>query len=241
MQNVQTQQFRLFSVRAEITPFRYTIKPNSADHKGNVIICAKGTEPARAHPSRLLPINPDGASVYRGETSLLANCPHCEREIEVGITNAKHVICPDHGQFDLDWADIEAGRIPAKEVNINGKAPKKLKKKPAKPRVPRSLKIPMNIDFAAIKKAGGEIWTRGGEFDYVAYTLRCHVVVVAGKSPRKFCFNSYNMTWGKKSRANELAAFLENKQHDGKVVGNQIKNTIEQVRKKLEKEGYIKE
>jgi len=248
---------RHLSTKGEISKELFTVNYNEQDRKGNPLLESK-RRAVRSHPSRILPLLDGAAVVFRGtigataggaggkggkgEPALLAKCPVCASDIRVDVKNVRQAECPEHGAFDLSWATVSAGRIPV--TVANGKLPKKatVKKKPMKARAPRTAKAPVAIDFERIR-AAGELWTRSGvEFDYPDFDVRAHVLILAGTGtdlPRKYCFNSYNGTWGKKPKDHELTCFLANQPTDlGTTVGWVVKGTLEQERRKLIKGGY---
>lgn len=209
------------------------------DRKGNYLLVC-GQKKVRAHPSRILRINPDGAPVFRTATALMAKCPDCDEEVlvEMGAETAE---CPEHGEFPLDWSEVESGVTPATPEQL---VQPKLKTKSArtpKPRAPkpaRKSKMPALIPFDDMKKAG-EVWTKGGiKFDYHDYDVQAIVFIIWGDSPRKMTFNSYNGTWGKSSHDDKLQAFIDGTQKTGRNDWHPITKGADAVRKKLEKDGY---
>lgn len=236
------QQVRILNGEDEISDHIYTIV-EPEDRKGNFLVQNNHTQKkARVHPTRMLQFNPEGSKVYRHETELRAKCPHCDTGVTVEIGNTS-AMCAQHGGFAIDWSQISAGPRPAspevaKKVPA-GKAARK-PKTPAERAQKQKAHATDKIDFAALRKAG-QLWTRTGvEFDYPGFEVKAHVFIIEdGDDSRKMCFNSYNETWGKKSREEHLKHFIENKlMPGGEKVGYTIKGTIEAEHKKLEKTGY---
>ena len=246
----ETQKVRILTGDDTISSDVFEVT-GAPDHRGNFLLVSivnKGETPrkVRAHPSRMLKINPEGSSVYRSEdnTTLYAKCPKCSAEIPVEI-GAEIVMCPDHAGFPVDWSKVDAGVRPhVAEVAQDPKSNKKTKQaKASAPQGARRSKQPLTIDFAAMK-ANGEVWTKSGvEFDYPEFEVLAHVLVIDdGTNSRKLCFNSYNKTWGKKSKDDDLKLFFANKVNSsGKNVGYYLKNGVDAERKKLEKSGYTME
>jgi hypothetical protein len=248
-----TELVRHLNTKGEISKETFTVNFTEQDRKGNPLLESKRRK-VRSHPSRILPLVKGAALVFRGSISsngggdksqpaLLAKCPTCGNSIRVDIKNVRQAECAEHGAFDLSWAKITAGRIPVSNDITDGKPLKKasVKKKPAKTRAPRVAKAPVAIDFDRLRTAG-ELWTRSAEFDYPAFDVRAHVLILSGNGktpPRKYYFNSYNGTWGKKPKDHDLSCFLDNcRTETGAIVGWVMKGTLEQERRKLTKSGY---
>lgn len=246
MSTTQTaQRARILNGLDEITDDVFVISDEGPDKRGNYLLIEdrKVANPrrVRAHPTRILKINPEGSPVYRHELETRANCPECGTPagVDVGAECAK---CTEHGTYPIDWGRVESGPRPAApepEKKITTSKPKK--PKATVERTPRAGRASTNIDFAAMKKAG-ELWTKVGvSFDYPGFDVKAHVFIIAGEGgARKWCFNSYNGTWGKKSKDDDMAMFIENK-HGARAIGYPVKGDVEQERRKLQKAGYVKE
>jgi len=246
VQSFVAQKARILNAEDVITEDVYTIV-EGPDRKGNFLLVNDATQKrARAHPTRILKLNPEGSPVFRQDTEMRAKCPKCDTTVVAEIAQ-EEIVCPEHGTFPLDWSKIDAGvrpAVPEPEKKTTGivKAAKKAKAASGE-KTQRRAKAPIQIDFDAMR-AAGEIWTKAGvEFDYPGFDVKAHILLIeAGADSRKLCFNSYNGTWGKKSKDEDLQLFLTNQRGPGnKVIGYFVKGTLDQERRKLEKSGYVKE
>lgn len=243
---VAIQKARILNAEDVITSDIYTIT-EGPDRKGNFLLVNDSTQKrARAHPTRILKLCPGGSQVYRDGTAMVAKCPTCDAVVHVEIAqeNSKCHDDPTHQEFDLDWSMIDTGPRPALKEPEKKTATKTAKHPKATPQRPtKQVKVTADIDFAAMR-AVGEVWTREGvEFDYPSYDVKAHVLVIAdGENSRKLCFNSYNGTWGKKNRSDDLHLFIQNATTpSGKTVGYFLKGTLEQEHHKLTKGGYARD
>lgn len=242
---------RVITAEAKISKEIWEIlEEEGKDHKGNFYLQEEdGKRKIRAHPKRILPIRDDAAGVVHNDGTFTAKCPQCdvEAQVDVGKENSS-AECSEHGSFQLNWSDTGHGHLIAKLMpqetkSTNSQPSKKAagsKKQPAAKKQQSSA----TIDFDVMKKAG-ELWTKGGvNFDYPEYTVRTHTFIVIDddETARKYCFNSYNGTWGKKSKQNDVERFIANQPAaNGRKLGFGIKGTIEQERKRLEKAKYVRE
>lgn len=237
-----SDKVRILDATDTITADVYTIV-DGPDRKGNFTIVNDNTQrKSYIHPTRILRIN-DGIAAYRRETDMAVKCPECNREIKIEIAQAT-CECEEHGRFIINWGAIDAGVRPAVDEPEKTVATKPAKKSKSANKPQRRTKTPIAIDFDRMKSVG-IIYTKPGvEFDYPGFEVKAHVFVIEdGEYSRKLCFNSYNGTWGKKDKGDELRVFIDEKSvaHNGKKFGYFITSTMEQERKKLEKGGYTKE
>lgn len=104
-------------------------------------------------------------------------------------------------------------------------------------------KEPYIVDLEEVKQFG-ELWSKDKvQFDHPTIDVKAFALL-ADTPARKVCFNTYDGTLGKKAK-NLAALKLENfRDHnsddDGKVIGYVLKRTLDEERKKLDKDGYIK-
>jgi uncharacterized Zn finger protein (UPF0148 family) len=240
-----TQRARILNPEDVITDDVHTII-EGPDYKGNYLLLNETTQKrTRQHPTRILKINEEGVAVYRhNDTEMRADCPDCKCPQTVEIPQ-ETIQCPEHGKWTINWGTIESGPRPASadagKKMATSRPLKSKTKSAAKKSIGRS-KSPMAIDFEAMKQAG-ELWTKTGvDFDYVQYEVKAHVLIIDdGVNSRKMCFNSYNGTWGKKSKDEDLALFISDQRAPGsKTIGYYIKVGVENERRKLERSGYVK-
>lgn len=233
---------RILTVDAKISRELYKIDAEGPDRRGNV--CLHGRNKSiRVHPKRVLPVKTGGAMVKLKDGRLVATCPKCKHEatVQFGATEIK---CNTHGVSVLDWIGLPTGAIPMverKAVKPIQPGQVRLRRNGASNRI-KLPKEPLTIDFATLK-AKGELWSKSGiRFDYPEFAVLAHALLVTVKGvTRKYCFNSYNGTWGKKSKQKEIEAFINNQPHNGKSVGFLVKGDVAKERKKLAKAHYTLE
>lgn len=226
---------RIYTTDGKISPEVYEIQDGSGDRKGNMIL-SRGDKTIRIHPTRILQIC-KGLPVRKNNEILVVKCQECEQEIEVEIGQDEAECQNCNKSFNLNWGRVLAGpviRSIPKEIVIKGKGKSKGKK------IMKQYKIPVVIDLGFVKSVG-ELWTKAATFDHPEFDVKAHVLIITTEMPRKFCFNSYNGTWGRKSKEAELQAFAKNELLNNKKVGYHIKTEVDKERQRLERQGYKRE
>ncbi len=184
---------------------------------------------------RLLPphANQQANVVQRTTGNSEAYCPECAKAFPV-TTDSVSITCPDHGEFQLFWTGVKPMSTTHKPA---ARTKTKAKAKVKKPATPKVAKEPILVDLEAIAKIGA-LWCKSNvKFDHPNVDLKAYVLIVThttNGSPdyRKFCFNTYNGTMGKK--ATEPVDMDVFKDHNS---GTAIPN-LEKVTTKLTKDGY---
>lgn len=93
---------------------------------------------------------------------------------------------------------------------------------------------------------GCDLWTKNGvKFDHANVDVKSHALIIGGSNPRKYCFNTYDGSLGKKAKDLMVAEFLENKfevseESDSKPPWHYIKGNFEKHLEDLTKKGYTK-
>lgn len=228
------QTTRILTVEDIISEEIYEIL-EGPDYKGNYLIYHKDKpRKIRAHPSRLLFINPEGIPAERREYNLAAKCPKCNNDIIIGIGQI-HATCCEN-TFQLDWGPIEPGPRP---VSPESKKPKKIDPQKVSRTKAKFEKNQIDINHIA---SICELWVKEGiAFNAPHVTVVSHAAIIDdGDNSRKFMFNSYNGSWGGKDRTADLESFISGKRIDNRQTFHFIRITMEQERQKLTKAGYVK-
>lgn len=182
-----------------------------------VVVTPHGTNRRiQVNKRRLLPPTADrAATVVEDGDRYKALCPRCGKSIAF-LSGATEADCLEHGKFPLHWLGVKPMSVD--ESNTGTKPPRAPKedkvakpprerprvvpKEPKAPKEPASKKTQatrelQTVDLDAIARRG-ELYTKGGvKFDHVHVTVLAHVLIVGD---RKYCFNTYNGTMGKKAK-----------------------------------------
>lgn len=220
----------------------YLIDSEKSDRKGHVLLKEKGTTKlVKVQFRRIIPVNVGGqAAVIESGGKYRAVCPNCNY-VEMITAVSEYLTCPSHGQFPLYWLGVK----PMTET-VEKKVEKTKREKPAsEPKAekpPKVVRQPITVDMDAL--AGGahcELWTRKDiKFDHERINVQSHTLLFTGTHPRKFCFNTYNGTLGKRSEPLPIEEFL----HDRAVKGAKKEKPwygvadLDKARAKLQKDGY---
>lgn len=227
------EKFRILEPLDTISNDVFT-KVGKADHRGNFLVQNRdGSRVITINPSRILPIG-HGLKV-KCDHELHVICPSgCRIAIAINDATAR---CKHGKNWQLDWNGMAGkGRPVPKVEHVAVKSKTESKVKTAK------KQQYVAINFAVLSKAG-ELWTKHDiEFDYPEFEVKAHVLIIkCGEQYRKICFNSYNGTWGKTSREEEMKIFLANgRSETGKAYGYPVGN-IDKEHNKLRVNGYVRE
>ena len=86
-----------------------------------------------------------------------------------------------------------------------------------------------------------ELWTKNVNFDHEKFDVKSHVLLFVHGQPRKYCFNTYNGTLGKRSTDLPLEDFATNTLPSGaKTKPWYSIQDLNKVREKLTKDGYVR-
>lgn len=232
------QNVRIYTGGGSISDDVYELSEERADHRGNKLILATNGEKIRVHPTRLLMINNHGILVKKHENILLITCPDCNKNINVFIGQSGVMCDCNKTMVNLDWSEVPSGptiTAKANEPKVKNSSPKK-----GVPSMIQDVTF-VDIEFQKLKEVG-ELWTKSVQFDHPEYEVKAHVLIITTGNARKFNFNSYNGTWGKKSKEDKINAFISDSQINNKHPGFKIDNSkLDKEREKLSRMNYIKE
>lgn len=240
------EQVRILELDGTVSASIYEIDPDApnatvrADRKGHVQLTeCDTTRKVKVHFRRILPATVDNeAPVVESGDKFVALCPKCGKAIGVTPSMAQ-ASCDTCGEFKLHWTGVK----PMADTTTT-KKPSTTKNKDKKPvaKEPKPVREPITPDLDAIKALPNcELWMKlGVKFDHPSIDVRSYTILFTGDDPRKFCFNTYNGTLGKRAEDLPLKAFVENEQiknAKGHCPWYTVKD-LAKVRAKLEKDGY---
>lgn len=202
-----------------------------------------GRKQVYVHQTRILPIFDDGHTVTLVEGVPTVTCKQCQKVQEVA--RGTYIFnCRCGLEIKPSWVDI-SGVVQSFEADTSTEKnviTKKIQATKAKKAIVDSS---VNIDKIAqrVLDSGGEVWVKDDvQFDYLQFRVVAYTLIMLTGRPRKICFNTYNGTWGKKSRDEELEAFLSDTPGpNGKDVGYLLKpgkNMLDIEHKNMVKKGY---
>lgn len=235
-------QVRILCADGRISQEVYIVDSEKSDRKGHVTLKEQGTTKlVKVHFRRVIPVAFGGqAAVIESGGKCRAVCPNCNY-VETITDVSECLTCPSHGQFPLYWLGVK----PMTEIAEKKVSDKKAEKPAAKPKAektPRVARQPITVDLSALAaNAHCELWTRSDvKFDHERINVQSHTILFTGSHPRKFCFNTYNGTLGKRSEPLPIEEFL----HDKEVKGAKKSkpwyavSDLDKARAKLTKDGY---
>ena len=241
------EEVRILELDGQVSESIYLIDPDTngevvrADRKGHVNLVEKdNARRVKVHFRRILPVVVDNkAPVIESGGKFVALCPKCGEAIGI-IPSSIEANCNTCGSFSLHWTGVKPMADATQTQKKPDTAKKKEKTKTA--RKTRPIREPITPDLEAIKALQDcELWAKlGVKFDHPSIDVRSYTILFTGENPRKFCFNTYNGTLGKRADALPIESFL---------VDRPIKDAKNQrpwysvadltkIRAKLEKDGY---
>jgi len=218
------------------------VKP--PDPKNQMILEDRQGTTLQIHKDRVLPEDSAGkAAAIDLNGKYTGFCPECATGIPVENGTIE---CPAHGVFEVV---MTSGQQPQKKSKKKSKSKGTSKKRDEQ--MPKETAQPAVVDLAAVAGYGTEVWTKPQlKFDHAKVDVQAHILI-AEDPLRKLCFNTYDGTLGKKKTGDpieelQLEAFKTNTaatsgKSTGKIIGYQVKGTIDDVRKQLAKAGYKKQ
>lgn len=238
---------RILKSDGRISEELYEVETSKSDRKGQVSLKLQDTDTIiRVQFRRILPSETDGKSVViESGGKYRAICPKCNYIENISISS-NYLECTEHGQTELYWLGVK----PLIDSAVKEKKPKKEKKKMTKtenkPVVhEKTVKQPLTVNFEDIKALPKcELWTRADvKFDHERINVKAHTLLFTGENPRKFCFNTYDGTLGKRSAPLPFEQFIKNEpvKNSGRAREDKPWFTvqdIEKARAKLRKDGY---
>lgn len=233
-------QVRILCCDGKISKEVYMVETDRSDRKGHVALKdIKSQKQVKVQYRRILPVNIDGqAAVIESGGKFRAICPECNY-IEAVDSTTQNLNCSVHGKKSLYWLGEKPMTEAVAQSEIKSETPA-MDKKISKPEQQKPAKIDLNA-LAALPNC--ELWTRKYvKFDHPSMNVQCHTLLFTGDSPRKFCFNSYNGTVGKKAISLPFDEFIK----DIPVQGSKKERPwypvpdLEKARAKLTKDNYEK-
>jgi len=212
----KNQEVRILELDGNVSDSIYLIDPNGpedtirADRKGHVTLVQQGTaRTIRVHFRRILPVSVDNeAPVIESGDKFIALCPRCGEAATV-TPNDKDVECHACGKFQLHWMGVK----PMVEATTKQKPDSIKKEKTKVVRQPKAQREPITPDLDAIRSLENcELWVKlGVKFDHPSIDVRSYTLLYTGDKPRKYCFNTYNGTLGKRGEPLPIENFVADK------------------------------
>lgn len=237
----QGQRVRILTLDGNVSKEEYEIEVEKADRKGHIALIQVGTDrKVKVNQRRVLTNCGEGETfVVESGDKYRAVCPKCNHVQEVtGIDDV--MTCPNHGETKLHWKEGDRPMAEATTADKKEKSAKK-EKQPTAVKKEKPTREPIVVNFDELKgKKGFELWTkRSVQFDHERIDVQAHVLLITGDNARKFCFNTYDGTLGKKGKPIPVDAFLK----DGEVEGSDKKpwyavKDVEKAKARLIKDGY---
>lgn len=243
----KNEEVRILELDGQVSNLTYLIDPECdkevvrADRKGHVNLGEKDTSrKIKVHFRRILPIDVDNkAPVIEAGDKFIALCPKCGDAI--GVTpSSKSVDCQKCGTYKLHWLGVK----PMADTAVEKKSmSKKLKNdRPKVEKLAKNEAEPIIPDLDAYSRLPNcELWVKSGvKFDHPSIDVKSYTILFIGNSPRKFCFNTYNGTLGKKGELLPVKNFLENEPLKGTRNPSPwyMVRDVDKTKAKLEKDGY---
>lgn len=234
------QSVRILTIDGNISSEEYHVEIEKPDRKGYITLSQIGTSRKVKVNQRRVLINCNNGEAFVVESGdrYRAVCPNCTHFEEV-TGNDDKMTCPRHGEIQLHWKE---GERPMTDVTTAEKKEKtaKKEKQPTAAKREKAVREPIVVDFDSLKKnTNFEIWTKKSvQFDHERIDVQAHVLLIAGDSPRKFCFNTYNGTLGKKGKPLPIDEFVKDSEVEGEKKPWYAVPDIEKARARLSKDGY---
>lgn len=234
------QRVRILTLNGNVSDEEYEIEVEKADRKGHIALIQVGTDrKVKVNQRRVLTNCAEGeAFVIESGDKYRAVCPKCSYVQEVTGSNDV-MTCPIHGETQLHWKE---GERPMAEATTTADKKEKSAKKEKPPAVKKEkpTRDPITVNFDELKNNGGfELWTkRSVQFDHEKIDVQAHVLLITGDNPRKFCFNTYDGTLGKKGKPIPVEAFLKDEAQDGDKKPWYAVSDVDKAKTRLIKDGY---
>jgi len=240
------EEVRILELDGQVSTLTYFIEPDNdndvvrADRKGHINLIEKDTtRKIKVHFRRILPVDVHNkAPVIESGDKFIALCPKCGAAI--GVTpNSKSVDCQKCGTYKLHWLGVKPMDTAVEKKN----APKRSKNdKPKIEKLAKNEAEPITPDLDSYSRLPNcELWVKSGvKFDHPSIDVKSYTLIFVGDGPRKFCFNTYNGTLGKKGEILPVQNFVDNEPLKGTKNPSpwySIRD-VAKTRAKLEKDGY---
>lgn len=220
---------------------------------------------------RILPVSIEGqAPVIDSSGKHFTICPKCGDVFEV--FDSQEVNCNTCNEiFQLYWLGtkpmsqsnpetpvVEASKtVEAADSAITTEAVAKPEAEPTAEKAAKAVKPktsaadnqrevrPLCLKSLA-EQPGCTLWTKNGvKFDHANVDVKSHALIIDGDSPRKYCFNTYDGSLGKKAKDLMVTEFVADKfdaseGSNSKPPWHYIKGSFEKHLEELAKKGYTK-
>lgn len=237
-------QVRILCCDGRVSKEVYEVESDRSDRKGHVALKeVNSNRQVRVQYRRILPVNIDGqAAVIESGGKFRAVCPKCNY-VEAIFPSSENFSCQVHGQFPLYWL----GDKPMSEATTVTKTETPVAEHPVMDRKSDKVEKTKQVNTIDLKALAAtpncELWTRKYvKFDHPSMNVQCHTLLFTGENPRKFCFNTYNETAGKKGVTLPFDEFIKDEPVKGAKKDRPwyAVPDLEKARAKLVKDGYEK-
>lgn len=191
-----------------------------------------GDEFFRVSKDRILNVEGD-VSVLFIDNDLKVRCHNCNHEQCINVGN-DYSCDKCSSKWTLSWAGVVGSILQGKLITNKEKSDKKRESN-----MSDTEKQTNKIDYNYLMQHC-EVWTKSITFDYPHIIAKANILLIEDKEnpekSRKFSFNSYDGTFGKKSKLDDINAFIECRDIDGKIKFWYVK--ADKARAKLKKDNY---
>jgi hypothetical protein len=210
-------EFRILETDGGVSTDVYVVKSPKgaktvrADRKGHIVLHEVGsTRTIKIHHRRILPKDIGGkAPVFDSSDKFVALCPECGASYVVQPADVD-IRCCDN-THKLHWIGDKPMAVTKTKAQTPAKKPAQTKApKPSKKGTGTVTKQPYSPDFEELKDLDGcELWSMNVDFDHAKITAQSHCLLyVKGPTFRKYHFNTYNGTTGKKGKELHVECFI---------------------------------
>jgi hypothetical protein len=200
---------------------------------------------------RILPTSIDGqAPVIDSGGKHFTICPECGDVLEVNDPQQANCnICSQN--FQLYWLGVKPmsqtnPETPVVEATAPESTPEAASPETTQETKPTTIKVkrPAQNERKALcldtlaKLDNCELWTKNGvKFDHANVDVKSHALIFTGENPRKYCFNTYDGSLGKKAKDLMVKEFVADEAVGEKKPWHPIKDLTKH-KEDLEKKGY---
>ena len=254
-------EVRLLTVDGRISDEVYFVDPLSVDHeeytefvksdRNGIIRLQHNQSSINVLFRRILPLHVDGrAPVIESNGKNFTICPKCGNVLEVFDQSESN--CNTCGIFQLYWLGVkpmsQQNQDATQTIDSTGTdstdstdstvqetpTPAKAVKRP--PSTQRDNNQLCLDDLAKLENC--ELWTKNGvKFDHASVDVNSHALIYNGDNARKYCFNTYDGSLGKKAKELKIEEFVANSEIDEKKPWHYIKDLAKH-KEELTKKGY---
>jgi len=208
-----------------------------ADRKGCIVLIEEGSNRRiKVHSRRVFPTSIDGcAPVIGSGDKYLALCPDCGKPHQATAAT-KEIVCTCGSSHPTKW-------LGDKPMTSATQEKKKKASKPSAEKKAKPVKEQFTPDMDALKALPNcELWRKGNvNFDHPGVEVLSYCLLFVNEaSSRKYCFNTYNGTTGKRGEKLHTDEFIA----DEPVAGAKKERPwyavkdVTKTKAKLEKDGY---